>query len=66
VTNKKAKTYADLSDELAEIIEWFESGQVDLDEAIVKYEQASALIKQLEAYLKTAENKIEKININNK
>lgn len=60
---KAGKTYAQLSAELVAIIDWFESGQVELDEAIDKYEQASKLIKQLEAYLKTAENKIEKIKI---
>jgi exodeoxyribonuclease VII small subunit len=56
-------SYASLSAELAEIIAWFENGEADLDEAIVKYEQASKLIKQLEDYLKTTENKIEKITL---
>lgn len=47
--------------ELAEIIDWFESDKVNLDEAIVKYEKALALIAEIEKYLKTAENKIKKI-----
>lgn len=50
-----------MNSELAAIIEWFESGKVDLDEAIIKYEQALGLIKEIDKYLKTAENKVRKI-----
>jgi exodeoxyribonuclease VII small subunit len=57
----KLKTYQQMSDELTQLIEWFESDQVNLDEAVHKYEQALELIKQMEASLKTAENKIKKI-----
>ena len=52
----------ELSAELAEIMEWFEGGEVDLDEALAKYQQASQLLEQMEKYLKTAANKIKKIN----
>jgi len=58
---EKTKTYAQLSQELARIIEWFEGDQVDLDSAIDKYDEATKLIAQMEKYLKTAENKIKKI-----
>jgi exodeoxyribonuclease VII small subunit len=57
-----AKSYSELSAELAEIMEWFEGGEVDLDEALAKYQQASQLLEQMEKYLKTAANKIKKIN----
>jgi exodeoxyribonuclease VII small subunit len=57
----KLKTYQQMSDELTQLIEWFESDQVNLDEAVHKYEQALELIKQMEASLRTAENKIKKI-----
>lgn len=50
--------------ELSEIIEWFESDKVSLDEAIEKYEEALTLIAEIEKYLKTAENKIKKITHN--
>lgn len=63
MAEKKAKTYVELSDELAAIISWFEAGNVDLDEAIIKYEAASKLIDKLETYLKNAENKIERISL---
>lgn len=57
------KNYQQLSDELADILEWFESEAVNIDEAIPKYEQAIKLIAEMEAYLKNAENKIKKIRI---
>jgi exodeoxyribonuclease VII small subunit len=59
---KSQKDYAQLSAELAAIIDWFETGDVDIDSAIGKYEQAVKLIAELEDYLKTAENKIKKIS----
>ncbi len=64
MANKKAspKSYQKLSPHLDEIINWFESDDVNLDEAIVKYEQAIKLINELEKYLKAAENKIHKIS----
>ena len=55
------RDYQTMNAKLAEIIEWFESDKVNLDEAIEKYEQALALIGEIEKYLKTAENKIKKI-----
>lgn len=55
------KTYQQLNDELTNLIDWFESDSVNLDEASQKYEQAVKLIDQMEAYLKTTENKIKKI-----
>ena len=61
-TRTRTKTYAQLSAELAEIMEWFEGREVDLDEALAKYQQATKLIGQMETYLKTAANKIKKIN----
>lgn len=56
------KSYRKLNEELAEIMAWFESEQVDLDQALAKYEQAMKLLAEMETYLKTAENKIKKIS----
>ncbi len=58
----KAKTYKQLSAELDAILAWFESDDVELDAAIAKYEQALALISQLETELKTAKNQVKKIS----
>ncbi|MEK7561646.1 MAG: exodeoxyribonuclease VII small subunit [Patescibacteria group bacterium] len=62
VKAKSRKNYQELSAELTKIIEWFESDKVNLDEALSKYEQALALIAEIENYLKTAENKVKKIS----
>ncbi len=59
---EKKRDYQKLSTELAAIVDWFEGDQVNLDEAVVKYEQALSLIAEIETYLKTAENKIKKLN----
>jgi exodeoxyribonuclease VII small subunit len=56
------KSYQQMANELAKLIDWFESDQVNLDEAVVKYEQAMELLGQMEHYLKTAENKVKKIS----
>lgn len=58
----KAKAYQQLNQELATLVEWFESDQVNLDEATAKYEQALKIIAQMEAYLETAQNKVKKIS----
>ncbi len=59
----KAKSYQQLAKQLADILNWFERSDVDLDEAIAKYAEAAELVKQIEAYLKTAENRVKKINV---
>jgi exodeoxyribonuclease VII small subunit len=61
-TAKQPKNYSQMSLELDEILLWFESGEVDLDEALNKYQQALKLIDEMESYLKTAQNKIQKIS----
>lgn len=57
----KTKTYAELKAELEELMAWFDQENIDVDQAIAKYEEAITLTKQLEAYLTTAENKIKKL-----
>ena len=59
----KAKTYQQLAEELAEIIAWFEGGDVDLDQALAKYQKAVKLIAEMEDYLKTAQNQLKKIKL---
>jgi len=55
------KSYRELNEELAEIMAWFESEEVDLDQAVAKYEQATKLLAEMQTYLKSAENKVKKI-----
>jgi exodeoxyribonuclease VII small subunit len=59
---KKSDSYRKMSEELDNILTWFESGDVDLDEAVNKYQQALELLDSMEDYLKTAQNKVHKIS----
>jgi exodeoxyribonuclease VII small subunit len=59
---EKMRNYQTMNAELAKIIDWFESDQVNLDEAVAKYEKALKLITEIETYLKTAQNKVKKIS----
>ncbi len=62
MVKENKRNYQKINSELAEIIEWFESDKINLDEAVAKYKQALKLITEIETYLKTAENKIKKIS----
>jgi exodeoxyribonuclease VII small subunit len=50
--------------ELDELLAWFESGEVSVDEAIAKYQQADILLKQLQTYLGDAQRRIKQITKN--
>jgi exodeoxyribonuclease VII small subunit len=63
MAKSQSKNYQQLSEELNQLIDWFEGDAVNLDEAVEKYEQAMALLKQMEDRLKTAENKVKKISV---
>jgi len=47
--------------EIEEINEWFQREDIDLDEALKKYERGMELIKKCKERLKQAENKFEEI-----
>lgn len=47
--------------ELEKITEWFESDEVDLNEALQKFERGMELADQLKKELETVENRVEKI-----
>ena len=51
------KSYA----ELEKIVAWFEGDQVDLDEALSKFERGLELAQDCQAKLKEVENKVIKI-----
>lgn len=59
---KTIKNYQELSAQLTEILEWFESENLDLDKAVAKYEQAMKLLGEMENYLKNTKNKVKKIS----
>lgn len=58
---QKPVNYRKLNNELDQILEDLQAGELDIDEAIGKYERGAAIVKQLEAYLKSAENKVKKV-----
>jgi exodeoxyribonuclease VII small subunit len=55
------KTYKQMAAELDALMQDLQSDNLDIDEAVRVYEQASKLIGQMEAYLQKTENKITKI-----
>lgn len=57
----KSISFAERVKELESIVEWFESDEVDLDQALAKYETGLKLTAELEDYLKTVENKVKVI-----
>jgi exodeoxyribonuclease VII small subunit len=59
--SKKLVTYKELTDKLDKNLAWFESDDIDLDSAVDKYQETIQQIEAMEAYLKTAQNKIKKI-----
>lgn len=54
----KKQTYTELSTELEEVMSRLEGGELDIDEAVQCYERGLAIVRQLETYLKDAENKV--------
>lgn len=50
--------YIKAKQELVGILDWFESGDPDLDKALENYKQAELLIGQIEKYLKDTEKKL--------
>ncbi len=61
MTNKK--TYREIQSELDEVLSELQSGELDIDDALKKYERGSHLLKELERQLKMAENKITQIKL---
>ena len=57
----KELSTAQLQSQLDEILAWFEQENVDLEEAVTKYQQGTKLVALLQERLKTAENTIKKI-----
>jgi exodeoxyribonuclease VII small subunit len=53
--------YRALSEELEQIVAALQQDDIDVDAAMQKYERGLELTAQLEKYLKSAENKIEKL-----
>ncbi|HEY1064171.1 MAG TPA: exodeoxyribonuclease VII small subunit [Candidatus Saccharimonadales bacterium] len=57
MTQKKVD-YRKLNDELDAILDRLQSGELSIDEAMPAYERGMQLVKELEAYLQQADNRI--------
>ncbi len=53
--------YQELNSELENILVKLQSDSLDIDEAVKLHERGTIIVKELEAYLKNAENKVAKI-----
>lgn len=60
MTSKKID-YQKLQSELNDIMRQLQSEDINVDEAIKRYERGLAIVKQLEAYLSQAENRVREI-----
>lgn len=58
---QKTIDYASLRAKLDEVLLRLQSDEVDIDEAVKLYKQGVELLAQIEAYLETAKNTVEKI-----
>lgn len=61
-SKKSVKDISQLIGELEAVVEWFESEEVDVAEAVNKYEQGLSAVKQLEKLLGEAKLKVEHID----
>lgn len=61
MAQKKAASYQEMNKELESLLSDLQSSDMDIDEALKAYERGMELVKELETYLKTTENKIIKI-----
>ena len=65
MTDKKKKasgqTYAEASDELEQILQEIESGEIDLDELSAKVERAATLLTFCRQQLAATETKVKKV-----
>lgn len=62
----KDRDYKTMRAELEELLSAMQSEDLDVDEALAKYERGQQLISQLQAYLEAAENKIIKRKLESK
>ena len=61
-TNKASSfKYSEALKELESITQFLENREIDLDEAIVKFDRGSELANLIEQHLKNAENKVHSI-----
>lgn len=63
MSQKNNQSFSEKFEELEEIVSYFEGSQLDVDESLAKFERGVELSKELQKYLETAQNKVEKIKL---
>jgi len=56
--SSKNDSFASKMQELEEIVAWFDSSEVNLDQAVEKFERGTKLAKELKADISEIENKV--------
>ncbi len=64
--SKSTPSYQELKTELDDIMAELSREDLDIDKALEYYKRGITLVKQLETYLKTAENKIQELQATHK
>ena len=64
MSKKSELTIQEKMQRLEELVGWFESNDVDIDEALKKYETAMKLAGELQDDIKNAKNKFTKLKKN--
>ena len=62
MAQKKPLDYKELNNELDDIIDQLQNPETDIDEALLLYARGQKVVKELEQYLKTAENSVKKLS----
>ncbi len=57
----KEFNYQHLNQELEEVLDKLQAGDLDIDEALKLYERGQEIVDKLQTYLKQAENKVTKV-----
>jgi exodeoxyribonuclease VII small subunit len=62
MSKENEKSLREMIDEFEKIAQWFDEGELDVEAALKKYDEASALAAKIEKRLADAKNKIEIVN----
>ena len=63
MATKPKLSYGELKAELDQIMQRLAREDLDIDEALQLYKRGLAIVNQLEAYLKSAKNEVQKIKL---
>jgi exodeoxyribonuclease VII small subunit len=57
--SEQNKSIKSLLDEFQQIVDWFDQENLDIEQAIAKFEEGSALAEKVKTQLNDAKNKVE-------